>query len=116
MKCWNVTASWLCEPDLPGLGRDDVRVQLADGALTIEGERRAERKENHDGFYRSERSYGKFYRKVSLPEGANTENAKASFRDGVLEVTMPAPKREPKAARKLEIGGEAQPKSRAKAA
>jgi HSP20 family protein len=102
--------------DLPGLSKDDVNVELADNALTIEGERRAERKEKREGFYSSERSYGKFYRRMPLPQGVNTEDARASFRDGVLEVTMPAPKAETKTARKLEISGEAQPKSRAKAA
>jgi len=102
--------------DLPGLSKDDVKVELADNALTIEGERRSEREEKKEDFYRSERSYGKFYRRVPLPEGVNTETAKASFRDGVLEVTMAAPKREVRAARKLEIRGEGEPKSRAKAA
>lgn len=102
--------------DLPGLSKDDVKVELADNAVTIEGERRAEREEKHEGFYRSERSYGKFHRRMPLPQGVNIEDAKASFHDGVLEVTMPAPKAEAKTVRKLEIGGETQPKSRAKAA
>jgi HSP20 family protein len=81
--------------DLPGLSKDDVKVELADNAVTIEGERRAEHEEKHEGFYRSERSYGKFHRRMPLPQGVNTEDAKASFHDGVLEVTMPAPKAEP---------------------
>lgn len=102
--------------DLPGLSKDDVKVELADNALTITGERRDEREEKREGFYSSERSYGRFYRRLPLPQGINTEDAKASFRDGVLEITMPAPKAEPKTARKLEISGETQPKSRAKAA
>ena len=102
--------------DLPGLSKDDVKVELADSAVTIEGERRAEREKKHEGFYRSERSYGKFYRRMPLPQGVNTEDARASFHDGVLEVTMPAPKAEAKTVRKLEIGGETQPKARAKAA
>ncbi len=101
--------------DLPGLSKDDVKVELADNAVTIEGERRDEREEKHEDFYRSERSYGKFLRRIPLPQGVNTEDAKASFHDGVLEVTMPAPKAEAKTVRKLEIG-ETQPKSRAKAA
>lgn len=102
--------------DLPGLRRDDVEVELADNAVTIEGERRNAREEKQEGFYRSERSYGKFFRRVPLPEGFNSEEATASFRDGVLEITMPARKGEAKAARKLEIldGGEL--KARAKAA
>jgi len=102
--------------DLPGLSKDDVKVELADNAVTITGERRDEREEKREGFYSSERSYGRFYRRLPLPQGVNTEDARASFRDGVLEVTMPAPKAEAKTARKLEITGETQPKSRAKAA
>jgi HSP20 family protein len=102
--------------DLPGLAKDDVKVELADNTLTIEGERRNERTEKGEGLYRSERSYGRFYRRLPLPQGVDTENANASFRDGVLEITMPAPKREPRKARQLEIRGETAPKSKAKAA
>lgn len=102
--------------DLPGLSKDDVKVELGDNAVTIEGERREEREEKREGFYSSERSYGKFYRRLPLPQGVDTEDATASFRDGVLEVTMPAPKAEARTARKLEISSETQPKARAKAA
>jgi HSP20 family protein len=102
--------------DLPGLRKDDVKVELADNAVTIEGERRNERKEQQEGFYRSERSYGRFFRRVPLPEGFNSEEARASFSDGVLEITMPARKGEAKAARKLEIVDGGELKARAKAA
>ena len=77
--------------DLPGLKREDVTVDITDDALTIQGERRREREEEREGFYRSERSYGGFCRVVPLPEGAIAEQAKATFRDGVLEITMPSP-------------------------
>jgi HSP20 family protein len=82
--------------DLPGLGKDDVKVEVRDDAIAIQGERRQEKEEKRRGFYRSERSYGSFYREIPLPEGTAAEQAKASFRNGVLEVTMPAP---PKAAK-----------------
>jgi HSP20 family protein len=108
------------QADLPGLSKEEVKVELVDNALIIEGERHDKREEKRAGFYSSERSYGKFYRRLPLPQGANTEDARASFHDGVLEVTMPAPKGEAKTARKLEINDETQPgthsKSRAKAA
>jgi HSP20 family protein len=77
--------------DLPGLKREDVSVELTDDAVTIHGERKREHEEEREGFYRSERSYGSFYRVIPLPEGAIADQAKANFRDGVLEVTMPAP-------------------------
>lgn len=77
--------------DLPGLRPEDVKVEVTDDALIIEGERKYEHEDKKDGVYRSERHYGRFYREIPLPEGANTEQAKAQFRDGVLEVTLPAP-------------------------
>jgi HSP20 family protein len=77
--------------DLPGLRREDLKVDVTDEAITLQGERRQEHKEEKEGFYRSERSYGSFYRTIPLPSGVDVDRAKASFRDGVLEVTMPAP-------------------------
>ncbi|HLK10795.1 MAG TPA: Hsp20/alpha crystallin family protein [Candidatus Binatia bacterium] len=85
--------------DLPGLAKDDVRVEVRDDALCIEGERRQEREEKRKGLYRSERTYGRFYREVPLPEGVDPEQATASFKNGVLEVTMPAPPRPAKGKR-----------------
>lgn len=102
--------------DLPGLGKDDVKIELADGAVTIEGERRDEREGKREGFHNSERRYGKFHRRVQLPEGADLESVEASFRDGVLEITMPLSERKARGARKLEIRDETQPKSKARAA
>jgi HSP20 family protein len=102
--------------DLPGLTRDDVNDELANDGITIEGERKNEHEEEGEGFYRSERSYGKFYRRIPVPEGVNLENAQATFNNGVLEITMPAPKPEARKARRLEIAGESQPRARAKTA
>lgn len=77
--------------DLPGMKREEVAVEVTENAVTIQGERKRERQEEHEGTFRSERSYGSFYRSIPLPDGAMTDQAKASFRDGVLEITMPAP-------------------------
>ena len=101
--------------DLPGLKKDDVKVEFTEGGLTIEGERHSEDEEKGEGYYRSERSYGKFFRRLPLPEGVNIDKATATFRDGVLEVTMEAPRHEQRKPRKLEIQGET-PKARGKAA
>ena len=105
--------------DLPGLNKDDINVNITDDAIKIRGERRQEKEENEEGYYRSERSYGTFYREIPLPSGVNGEEAKASFRDGVLEITMPAPARRP-SSRRIEIGegseAEQQPKAMGKAA
>lgn len=92
--------------DVPGLSREDLSVELGEDALTIRGERRYDHEEERDGVYRSERSYGSFCRVIPLPEGAVTESAKANFKDGVLEVVVPAPSQEVRRGRRLEIGEE----------
>jgi len=89
--------------DLPGLSKDDVRVDVTEDAVTIQGERKREHEEEKGGVYRSERSYGSFSRVIALPDGAMTDQAKAIFKDGVLEVTMPAPPESVKGGRRLEI-------------
>src|SRR5579885_1340577 len=77
--------------DLPGLKPEDVRVEVQDDQLIIQGERKHEHEEKKKGLYRSERHYGQFYRAIPLPEGAATEQAKAQFANGVLEISMPVP-------------------------
>jgi HSP20 family protein len=89
--------------DLPGLKKDEVSVEVTDDAITIHGERKREHDEEREGLYRSERSYGSFWRVIPLPEGAIGEQAKAIFRDGVLEITMPAPPASTSKGRRLEI-------------
>ncbi len=81
----------LVTAELPGLKREDVQVNITGRMLTLEGERKQEKEEKREGFYHSERSYGKFLRRVELPEGAKTEQAVAEFKDGVLQIKVPAP-------------------------
>ena len=88
--------------DLPGLSRDDVNVEVTDNAITISGERRNENEERREGYYRSECTYGSFYRQIPLPEGVDADDANATFNNGVLEITMNAPKLESRS-RKLQI-------------
>jgi HSP20 family protein len=89
--------------DLPGLSKEDIKVEVTENMITIQGERKQEMKEEHEGCYYSECSYGRFYRAIPLPEGTETSKATAEFRSGVLEVTMPAPQHLEPQARRLEI-------------
>jgi HSP20 family protein len=75
--------------ELPGLDKEDVRVELTDDGLIIEGERRREHEERLEGGYRSEISYGSFHRLIPLPEGAEVDQAQARINNGVLEVAIP---------------------------
>ena len=101
--------------DLPGLSKDDIDVSITGDAVVIRGERQQEREENREGFYRSERSYGSFYREIPLPSGVKPEEANATFRDGVLEITMPAPARQPTSRRvEIGVGSQSEEQSRAK--
>jgi len=77
--------------ELPGLKKEEVKVELSDDALIIKGERKSEQKEEREGYYKSERSYGQFYRSIPLPEGAKADQAKAELNDGVLKVSVPVP-------------------------
>ena len=89
--------------DLPGLTQDDVTVEVTDDSIIISGRRTQERVDDSGGVYRLERTYGEFFREIPLPEGAIGDQAKASFKDGVLEITVPAPPEQVSRGRRLEI-------------
>jgi len=88
--------------DLPGLSKEDVKVDVTDDLLTIQGERKQEKKEEREGYCYSECSYGSFYRAIPLPAGADASKATAQFHNGVLEIAMP-PTQGGKKARRLEV-------------
>ena len=97
--------------DLPGMKREDISVEVTDGHLALSGERKRETEEKKDNFYRSEREYGSFHRVVPLPAGVKLEDVKATFSDGVLEVSVPLPARPEANVRKVQID---EPKKAAK--
>jgi HSP20 family protein len=89
--------------DLPGMKKEDVKVEVTDGHLAISGERKTEAEEKKENFYHCEREYGSFYRAVPLPDGVKLEDVKATFSDGVLEVSIPLPAKPEARVRKVEV-------------
>jgi HSP20 family protein len=75
--------------ELPGLEPDDINITLASNTLTISGEKRAEKEQKGERYYRVERTYGSFHRSIPLPEEVNEEKIEASFKRGVLKVKLP---------------------------
>jgi len=90
--------------ELPGLKPEDVKVEVTDDALIIQGERKHESSGDEGGRWHSERSYGRFHRTIPLPEGANAEQAHADFKNGELRVTVPVEHRDNKR-RQIPISG-----------
>src|SRR5262252_466716 len=80
---------FILKADLPDVKKDDVKVELEGGVLTIEGERRQEKEEKGKRFHKVERSYGTFVRHFTLPAEVDGPNVKAEFKDGVLNVRLP---------------------------
>jgi HSP20 family protein len=94
---------FIVRAELPGLKKDDVEVNVTEDAITIQGQREEEHEQKQEGFYHSERSYGSFYRTIPLPQGVIGDSAKASFKDGVLEIRLQAPPNEVSRGRRVEI-------------
>jgi HSP20 family protein len=78
--------------DLPGVDKKNVRIFVTDEEITIQGEMKREEEVKEKNYYRSERAYGKFSRTIPLPVAVDRDKAKASFKDGVLEVVIPKAK------------------------
>jgi HSP20 family protein len=80
---------YLLKADLPEMKKDDVRVTVEDGILSVSGERRSEKEDHKKKFHRIERSFGTFRRSFTMPEDADSTKVTAEFRDGVLKVHLP---------------------------
>jgi HSP20 family protein len=115
-ETWMVPAEWaprtevferagqyVVRAELPGMTKDEVSVEIKEGMLTLQGERKQQKKEEREGYRYSECRYGRFYRAVPLPEGVEYAKATAEFKDGVLEVTMPAAPRPEQKTLRLEV-------------
>lgn len=75
--------------DVPGVNPKDIDVSLEEGVLTVKGERKSESKDEREGYTRTERVYGSFYRRFTLPETADAENISAKTEHGVLRLHIP---------------------------
>lgn len=84
--------NYVVRAELPGLAPKDVKVEITEDAIVLQGERKEERDEDRGDVHVSERRYGKFYREIPLPEGAKAEEARAKFENGVLEISVPLQK------------------------
>jgi len=87
--------NFIVTAELPGLTKEEVKVEVLDESLVIEGERKRFKEEKGEEFFRSERYYGKFYRTIPLPKGAKADLIKAELTNGVLEVVIPVPEVKP---------------------
>jgi HSP20 family protein len=95
-------SEYVLRADLPGMREEDVDVEIKNDVLTVSGERRSEHEDQRAGFYRVERSFGRFSRSLDLPSGVAADALTASLANGVLEVHIPKP--EPSTATKVPIG------------
>ena len=89
--------------DVPGVEPKDIDVSLEDGVLTVKGERKAETTQEGDGYTRTERSVGSFYRRFTLPDTADAENISAKTEHGVLKLHIP--KKEKALPKKISVAG-----------
>jgi HSP20 family protein len=80
---------YLLKADLPEVKKEDVKVCVQDGVLSVEGERRQEKEEKDKKFHRVERSFGRFVRRITVPTDVDQKNLRAEFKDGVLNVHLP---------------------------
>ncbi len=104
MDLFETPDHFVLRADLPGMGEDDVKVEVEDTTLTIAGERAAQHEETREGFVRMERGFGAFSRSLTLPRGVDPAAVTANFDRGVLEVRIPKP--ETRKPRRIEIAGQ----------
>jgi HSP20 family protein len=101
---WETDTHLVYAFDLPGISKDDISVELEDGALTVTAERERTQEVEDERFYRYERRFGSFTRTIGVPQGVDESKIRADYRDGVLEVSVPKPE-QPKP-RRIQVGGE----------
>ncbi len=88
--------------DLPGVKKEDIKINATEDTVEISAERKREEKEEREGFLRREREFGKFYRRFTLPTKVNPNEAKARYNNGVLEIVLPKVEAKERAEIKIE--------------
>ncbi|MBU2511025.1 Hsp20/alpha crystallin family protein [bacterium] len=89
--------------ELPGMEEKDIEVVLKNRVLTIKGEKKSEEKKEEKEFYKVERSFGSFQRSIQIPDEIEVDKIKASFKNGVLQVTLPKSESAQKKVRRIEV-------------
>jgi len=92
VNCFTRKGNYVIQADLPGIDPKDIDVSVVGNTLTIKGERKTEWKEEKEGEFFHESSYGLFERTLQVPEGVEADKVHATYKNGVLELTMPAGK------------------------
>ena len=95
--------AYLIRAELPEIRKEDVRVNLENNVLTLEGERKEEKEIKEEKYHRREMTYGKFLRRFTLPDDINADKVDASYKDGVLTVTVPREKSRAIKAKKIDV-------------
>lgn len=95
--------SVMVEAELPGMDEKDIEISVTDHVLTIQGEKKKEAETKKKNYYIAERSYGRFQRSLQLGSGVDTDKVRASFKNGVLTVTLPKTEPEKSKTRKIDI-------------
>ncbi len=96
-------AAYLVKGEIPGVQKEDVKVTIEDGMITLRGERKQEKDEKGEKFHRVERSYGSFMRCFRLPDDADETNIKAEFKDGIISITLPKTEKAKNKPKEIEV-------------
>lgn len=91
MDVYEKNGQLMVKVELPGVKKEDVKVEIDQGDLVINGERKTESEIKEEDYYRMERAYGSFHRRLPIPFEVKTEQIRAAYKDGVLEIQIPKP-------------------------
>jgi HSP20 family protein len=91
MDVFEKNGNLMIKAELPGVEKENIRVEMDEGDLIIHGERKSESEVKEADYYRLERAYGSFHRRLPIPFEVKPEQVKANFKDGVLEIEIPKP-------------------------